>query len=55
MIMSSLRPVWGVMEADRSTSDSFLIPSGVNSKAQEKTSAGMKPMANRTIITPCTA
>ena len=43
---SSFLPVCGVIDLARSTSFSRFRPSGVSSKAQEKTSAGMKPIAS---------
>ena len=48
IIRLSFLPVCGVIDCERSTSCSRLIPSGVISKAQAKNSANGNPIANRT-------
>ena len=56
MVKSSLRPVCGVIDLLRSTSFSFLMPSGVISNAQAKNIASGKPRimknANAELIQP---
>ena len=49
MKKSSLRPVFGVIDAERSTFFSSLTPSGVSSKTQARTRDARKP--TRTMIT----